>query len=264
MSAPLLAVEDLQVAAPGGQAILHGISLRLERGETLGVVGESGSGKTMMALALMGLLPDGMTAQGRLLLDGAALPAPGSDDWDAIRGRRIGMVFQEPLTALNPAMTVGDQIAEGLVWHRDMPWDQARREAVRLMDRVRIEQAEERAGRYPHQLSGGQRQRACIAIALALRPALLIADEPTTALDVTVQREVLDLLAQFVAEERMALMIVSHNPGVLAYASGRIMVMRRGHVAETGATRDVLTRPAHPYTQALLAAMPRRRGKAGA
>ena len=259
MNAQLLAVENLRVTAADGRAILHDMSFALERGETLGVAGESGSGKTMTALALMGLLPAGMTAQGRLLLDGSALPASGSDEWDVIRGRRIGMVFQEPLTALNPAMTVGDQIAEGLVWHRDMPWSEARQEAVRLMDRVRIDKAEERARRYPHQLSGGQRQRVGIAIAVAMRPALLIADEPTTALDVTVQREVLDLLAELVAEERMALMIVSHNPGVLAYASRRIMVMQRGQAVETGATRDVLTRPAHPYTQALLAAMPRGR-----
>ena len=264
MTSPLLAVENLRVTAPGGQTILHDVSFTLERGETLGMAGESGSGKTMTALALMGLLPATMVVQGRMRLDGVPLPASGSDEWDAIRGRRIGMVFQEPLTALNPAMTVGDQIAEGLVWHRNMSWRQARHEAVRLMDRVRIDQAAERAGRYPHQLSGGQRQRVCIAIAVALRPALLIADEPTTALDVTVQREVLDLLADLVAQERMALLIVSHNPGVLAYACRRIMVMHRGHVVETGETLDVLTRPVDPYTQALLAAMPHRREGTGA
>lgn len=257
MTPPLVRIEGLRIETASGRPILRDLSLALEAGETLGIAGESGSGKTMTALAVMGLLPAGLKTVGRIVFEGNPLPEPDDPAWDEIRGRRIGMVFQEPLTALNPAMSIADQVAEGIVRHRGIGWQQGRAEAVTLLDRVRIPHAAERAQNYPHELSGGQRQRVGIAIAIALRPSLLIADEPTTALDVTVQRDILDLLAELVREEKMALMLISHNPGVLAYATENLLVLRHGECVESGATRQVLTAPAHPYTRGLLEAIPR-------
>ena len=257
MTQPLVSVEDLSIETTSGRPILRELSFKLGRGETLGLAGESGSGKTMTALAMMGLLPAGLKTSGRIVFESNPLPDTDDPAWDELRGRRIGMVFQEPLTALNPAMSIADQVAEGLVRHRGIGWRQGRQEAVALLDRVRIPRAAERAKSYPHELSGGQRQRVGIAIAITLRPALLIADEPTTALDVTVQREILDLLAELVREEKMALMLISHNPGVLAYATESLLVLRHGDCVESGPTRQVLTVPAHPYTRGLLEAIPR-------
>ncbi|MCF1481232.1 ABC transporter ATP-binding protein [Agrobacterium vitis] len=259
---PLLSIRDLSIAVdlPDGRSmpIIEDLSFDLRAGETLGIVGESGSGKSLASLAVIGLLPRVARPTGQILLDGEDLLSASEDRLCKIRGNRIGMIFQEPLTALNPAMTIGDQIAEGLVWHRGLSWRQARREAVVLLDQVRIPDAKRRAGTYPHEMSGGQRQRVGIAIALALKPALMIADEPTTALDVTVQAEVLDILDDLVREYRMALILVSHDLGVIARMCDRTLVLYAGRQMEEGPTRDVLTSPLNPYTRGLLSAVPKR------
>jgi peptide/nickel transport system ATP-binding protein len=261
-----LEVEALAVTAAtpdGPLALLSDVALTLPVGGALGVVGESGSGKTLLALAIIGLLPDGLAAAGRIRLDGVDLLALPEEALCHVRGARIGMVFQEPMSALNPAMTIGAQIAEGLAWHRGLGRAAARAEALRLLDRVRIPGAERRIDSYPHELSGGQRQRVGIAIALAPGPKLLIADEPTTALDVTVQAEILDLLGELVGESGMSLVIISHDLGVIASLSDRMLVMYAGTRVEEGPTHAVLRAPLHPYTRALLAAVPRRGARSG-
>ncbi|WP_022706147.1 ABC transporter ATP-binding protein [Paracoccus zeaxanthinifaciens] len=258
----MLSIRDLRVsfARERGPAaeVLHGIDLDLPKGRTLGIVGESGSGKSVLSLAVMGLLPRSATASGQVLLDGQDVLAMSERQLCGIRGRRIGMIFQEPMTALNPAMRVGDQIAEGLRITQGMPRADARAEALRLLEMVRIPRASERIDSFPHQMSGGQRQRVGIAIALALKPDLLIADEPTTALDVTVQAEVLDILDDLVTELGISLMLISHDLGVIARIADRTLVMYRGDRMEEGETEAVLRRPAHDYTRKLIAAMPRR------
>ena len=264
---PLLSVRDLSVSIRLGDGsrmpILTDVAFDLEAGETLGVVGESGSGKSLLALAIMGLLPGVAKASGTIALAGENLLQASEERLCEIRGNRIGMIFQEPMTALNPAMTVGDQIAEGLVWHRGLSWRDARAQAVDLLDQVRIPDAKRRAKTYPHEMSGGQRQRVGIAIALALKPALMIADEPTTALDVTVQAEVLDILGDLASEYGTALMLVSHDLGVIARMCRRTIVMYAGRRMEEGATQDVLTQPRNPYTRGLIAAVPKRIGDGG-
>ncbi len=263
MSPPLLQVRELSVSlarsAAAEMAVLNDISFVLEKGQTLGIVGESGSGKYLLALAIIGLLPPLMRTRGRIELDGRDLLSLDEDELCRVRGRRIGMIFQEPMTALNPAMTIGDQIAEGIVWHRGVGWSDGRREAVRLLEQVRIADAVSRARNYPHELSGGQRQRVGIAIALASGPELLIADEPTTALDVTVQGEILDILAEHVRTGDMAMILVSHDLGVIAGSCERMIVLYAGARMEEGPTRSVLERPLNPYTRGLLAAIPERR-----
>ena len=264
---PLLEVRDLAVAVqrPSGPSlpILQDVSFHVERGETLGIVGESGSGKSLLALALIGLLPEAARASGTLRFEGTDLLTLPEAALCQIRGARIGMVFQEPLTALNPAMTIGRQIREASAVSRGLGRRAARQEALALLDRVRIPEAARRIDSYPHELSGGQRQRVGIAIALAPGPSLLVADEPTTALDVTVQAEILDLLAELVAERAMALILISHDLGVVARATRHILVLYAGTRFEEGATREVLLRPRNPYTRGLLGAVPRRRGSAG-
>jgi peptide/nickel transport system ATP-binding protein len=260
-----LEVEGLAVVAAtaeGSLALLADVALTLPVGGALGVVGESGSGKTLLALAIIGLLPEGLAASGTVRLDGVDLLTLPEEALCHVRGARIGMIFQEPLSALNPAMTVGAQIAEGLRWHRGLDRAAARAEALRLLDRVRIPGAARRIDSYPHELSGGQRQRVGIAIALAPGPALLIADEPTTALDVTVQAEILDLLGELVGESGMSLIVISHDLGVIASLSDRVLVMYAGTRVEEGSTKAVLRAPLHPYTRALLAAVPRRGARA--
>lgn len=261
---PLLELDRVGVALPNGAGgltpILSDVSVALPRGTVLGIVGESGSGKSLLALAVMGLLPPGAVVTGAIRLDGRDLVPLGEEERCGVRGQRIGMIFQEPLTALNPSMRVGDQIAEGIVWHRGCTWATARREAVRLLDQVRIPDAARRARSHPHELSGGQRQRVGIAIALALEPDLMIADEPTTALDVTVQAEILDILDDLVRDRGMSMILVSHDLGVIARAADRTVVLYAGTRLEEGTTADVLHRPLNPYTRGLLAAMPRRRG----
>ena len=256
----LLRVADLRVTlqtAQGPADALRGVSFAIDRGETVGLIGESGCGKSMTALALMGLLPDGARVAGSIELDGRQLVGLSEGALCEIRGRRIGMVFQEPMTALNPLHTVGHQIAEPLRLHLKLSAADARQRALQLLERVRVPQAARRLDAYPHQLSGGQRQRVVIAIALACGPDLLIADEPTTALDATVQREVLELIGELVAERGMGLLLISHNLAVVARSVRRLMVMYGGIVAEAGPTAGVFERLAHPYTRALFRSRPR-------
>jgi peptide/nickel transport system ATP-binding protein len=256
----LLEVTDLRVmlqTARGPAEALRGLSFSIDRGDTVGLIGESGCGKSITALALMGLLPDGAKVSGSIRLDGRELVGLDEDALCTLRGRRIGMVFQEPMTALNPLHTVGHQIAEPLRLHLGLSAREARARALALLERVRVPEAARRLDAYPHQMSGGQRQRVVIAIALACGPDLLVADEPTTALDVTVQREVLELLGELVAEHSMGLLLISHNLGVMARTVTRLMVMYGGHVVEAGPTDSVFARLAHPYTRALFASRPR-------
>ena len=261
MSDPaLLTVTDLCVTlqtARGPGDALRGVSFTIDRGETLGLIGESGCGKSITALALMGLLPEGAKVTGSIRLDGRELVGLDEGTLCTLRGRRIGMVFQEPMTALNPLHTVGHQIAEPLRLHLKLSASEARQRALQLLERVRVPQAARRLDAYPHQLSGGQRQRVVIAIALACGPDLLVADEPTTALDATVQREVLELISDLVAERGMGLLLISHNLAVVARAVRRLMVMYGGIVAEAGPTESVFERLAHPYTRALFKSRPR-------
>jgi peptide/nickel transport system ATP-binding protein len=256
---PLLDVQNLRVSlnTPRGPAeALRGVSFQLARGQTLGLIGESGCGKSITALALMGLLPEGAAVSGSLRFDGRELLGLPEDDWCRLRGNRLAMVFQEPMSALNPLHPIGRQIAESLRLHKGLDAAAARAEALRLLDRVQLPQAARRLDAYPHQFSGGQRQRVVIAIALACGPDVLIADEPTTALDVTIQREVLDLIAGLVAEDGMALLLISHDLGVMAENVQRTLVMYGGTVVEAGDTDAVFSRLAHPYTRGLFAARP--------
>ncbi|WP_418319410.1 ABC transporter ATP-binding protein [Piscinibacter sakaiensis] len=262
-SAPLLEVADLRVGlhtARGIHEALRGVSFEIDRGQTLGLIGESGCGKSITALALMGLLPDGATTSGSIRFAGRELTTLDEAAWCRLRGNRIGMVFQEPMTALNPLHTVGRQIGESLRLHKGLTGAAARAEALRLLERVKLPQARQRLDAWPHQLSGGQRQRVVIAIALACGPDLLVADEPTTALDVTIQREVLDLIQELVREEGergMALLLISHDLGVMADSVQRLLVMYGGTVVESGPAAEVFERLAHPYTRGLFAARPR-------
>ncbi|MBX3636274.1 MAG: ABC transporter ATP-binding protein [Rubrivivax sp.] len=256
----LLEVDNLRVTlqtSRGAADALREVSFSLDRGQTLGLIGESGCGKSITALALMGLLPEGAKVAGSMRLDGTELTTLPEPDWCRLRGRRIGMVFQEPMTALNPLHTIGRQIAEPLRLHLGLSAAAARAQALRLLERVQLPQAAQRLDAYPHQLSGGQRQRVVIAIALACGPDLLIADEPTTALDVTIQREVLDLIEQLRREDGMGLLLISHDLGVMADTVERVMVMYGGLVVERGPTEQVFERLAHPYTRGLFAARPR-------
>ena len=256
----LLEVSGLRVSlatAYGPAQALRGVSFSLERGGTLGLIGESGCGKSMTALALMGLLPEGASVSGSIRLEGRELTTLDEDALCRLRGDRIAMVFQEPMTALNPLHRIGDQIAEPLRLHRGLGAAAARAEALRLLERVQLPQARERLDSHPHQLSGGQRQRVVIAIALACGPDLLIADEPTTALDTTVQREVLDLLDELRVDSGMALLLISHNLDLMAAHVERLAVMYGGSIVESGPTRQVFERLAHPYTRGLFAARPR-------
>ncbi len=256
----LLEVTDLRVTlqtARGPADALRGVSFAMQRGDTVGLIGESGCGKSITALALMGLLPEGARVGGSIRFDGQELTALDEAALCRLRGARIGMVFQEPMTALNPLHTVGRQIAESLRLHRGASRASARAEALRLLERVQLPQAAQRLDAYPHQLSGGQRQRVVIAIALACGPDLLVADEPTTALDVTIQREVLDLIAELVREDGMGLLLISHDLGVMADTVQRLLVMYGGTVVESGPTAEVFSRLAHPYTRGLFAARPR-------
>ena len=257
---PLLSVTDLRVTlqtARGPADALRGVSFDLARGQTLGLIGESGCGKSITALALMGLLPEAAQVSGSMRFDGRELSTLPEADYCKLRGDRIGMVFQEPMTALNPLHTVGRQIGESLRLHKGMAGAAARAEALRLLQRVQLPEAAKRLDAYPHQLSGGQRQRVVIAIALACGPDLLIADEPTTALDVTIQREVLDLILELVREDGMGLLLISHDLGVMADTVQQLLVMYAGTVVESGPTAAVFDKLAHPYTRGLVAARPR-------
>jgi len=260
-ASPLLEIAGLstELRLPSGRhRALDAVSVTLPRGGTLGVVGESGSGKSMLALAIMGLLPAaiGVTG-GAIRLDGVDLLTLPEPAMRRIRGARIALVFQEPMTALNPLQPIGWQVAEMLVVHRRLSRAEAMRRAVALLDRVGIPDAARRAAEYPHRLSGGLRQRAVIAMALACEPALLIADEPTTALDVTVQAQILDLLADLRQETGMAILLISHDIELVAGFADEVAVMYAGRVVEHGPARATLAQPLHPYTRALLTSVPR-------
>ncbi len=257
---PLIEVADLGVrlnTSRGAAQAVREVSFSLRRGETLGLVGESGCGKSVTALALMGLLPDSAVVSGSIRLDGGELVGLAEADYCRLRGNRISMIFQEPMTSLNPMHTVGRQVAEPLRRHKNLSATVARKEAIALLDRVGLPDAARRVDAYPHQFSGGQRQRITIAMALACQPDVLIADEPTTALDVTIQGQILDLIADLVAERGMAMILISHDLGVIAENVQRMMVMYGGTVVESGPTADVFARMGHPYTQGLFRARPR-------
>jgi peptide/nickel transport system ATP-binding protein len=256
---PLLEVEHLHVQLQthrGPAYAVRDVSFTLERGQTLGVVGESGCGKSMTAMAVMGLLPENARVSGSIRFDGQELTTRSDAQLCAIRGNRIGMIFQEPMTALNPVHSIGRQVAEPLRLHRGLSAQAARKEAIALLDRVGIPDAARRIDAYPHQFSGGQRQRVTIAMALACGPDLLIADEPTTALDVTIQQQILELISALVAERGMALMLISHDLGVIAQNVARMLVMYGGSVVESGPTESVYAHRMHPYTLGLFAARP--------
>ncbi|WP_349295477.1 ABC transporter ATP-binding protein (plasmid) [Thioclava sp. 'Guangxiensis'] len=243
---------------------VRNISFDVHAGETVAVVGESGSGKSVTALSTMRLLPTRTArSRGEILLSGRDLLKLSESEMRSVRGGEIGMIFQEPMTSLNPVFTVGNQLAEALVLHRDMSWSQAEAEALRLMERVRIPSARTRLNEYPHKFSGGMRQRVMIAMALACQPKLLIADEPTTALDVTIQAEILQLIRELQISEQMAVLFITHDMGVVAEVSDRTVVMFRGDLIETGRTEEVFAAPKEPYTRSLLASIPRLGSMAG-
>jgi len=258
---PLLSIEDLRVVfGPPGreQVAIDGVSLSLARGEVLGVVGESGCGKSLTALSVLKLIPDppGRIAGGRILLDGKDLTRAGEREMNRIRGKEISMIFQEPMTALNPVFRVGEQIGETLRVHDRLGRTEARARALQLLERVGISNPLQRLDQYPHELSGGMRQRIMIAIALACRPKILIADEPTTALDVTIQAQILQLLRDLQREMGMAVMLITHDLGVVAQVVDRVAVMYAGRIVEEGSVADVFERPSHPYTRLLLQSIP--------
>jgi len=248
----LLEVDELSLSLRG-TTLLDGVSLAIERGERVGLIGESGSGKSLTALSVMGLVPEGATLTGSIRFDGRELVGLAERDWVQLRGDRISMIFQEPMTALNPVMRVGKQVAEVLELHRGASRASARREAVSLLERVGFDRPDEQSRAFPHQLSGGQRQRVMIAMAIACRPSLILADEPTTALDVTVQAQVLELLVALVEEEGSSLLLVSHDLAVVAGVTERVAVMYGGKVVEEARTEALVAAPRHPYTRALLA-----------
>jgi len=259
--AALLDVIGLCIQFPSDRVAIRvadNVSFRVTEGETLGLVGESGCGKSVTARALLRLVPPpGRIVSGRILFQGTDLLQLTERQMRSYRGRRIALVVQEPMTALNPVFTVGYQIAEGPIVHGMMGKTKALAEAARLMDLVKIPDASRRVRDYPHQMSGGMRQRVLIAMALASRPSLLVADEPTTALDVTLQAEILDLLSQLKGEFGLSLLLISHNLGVIAESADRVAVMYAGRIVETAPVRPLFASPAHPYTAGLLRSVPR-------
>jgi ABC-type dipeptide/oligopeptide/nickel transport system ATPase component len=259
MTAPLLDVQDLTVVFDGARGSLtavNRVSFQIAPGETLGLVGESGSGKSVTAFAILRLLqPPGRATGGRVMFEGRDLLTLPEREMRDVRGARISLIFQEPMTALNPVMRVGDQIAEAMTVHGRPPAE-AQARAEELLNAVGIPDAARRARDYPHQLSGGMRQRVMIAIALACHPPLIIADEPTTALDVTIQAQVLELLRELKARYNLALLLITHDFGVIAEMADRVAVMYRGSLVEEGPVRQILRAPTHDYTRNLLAAIP--------
>ncbi len=258
----LLDVKDLHVSFftyAGEVQAVRGISYKLDRGEVLAVVGESGCGKSVMSQSIMGLLPPytGKIKQGSIMLNDRDVVKLTDKEMEKVRGTEVGMIFQDPMTTLNPTMTVGKQIAEGIVKHQKLSRKEAFEKAVDMLKLVEIPNARERAHQYPHEFSGGMRQRAMIAIALACNPGLLIADEPTTALDVTIQAQVLELMKNIREKTNAAIMIITHDLGVVANMAERIMVMYAGKVVEAGSLDDIYYRSRHPYTWGLLRSIPR-------
>lgn len=244
----ILDVQGLGVQARDGSPLVHDVSFRLDAGERLSLIGESGSGKSLTSFAVTGLLPDGLTASGRVELDGVQVIGAKERALVPLRGRTVSLVFQEPLTALDPLMRLGRQVAGPLRRHLGLRGDELRRAVLAALEEVRLPDPERIARAYPHEISGGQRQRVAIAAALACRPQLLIADEPTTALDVTVQAEILTLLDGLIAERGMALLFVSHDLAVVSQMTDRVLVLRGGRVVEEGSVHRILTAPTDPYT----------------
>jgi oligopeptide/dipeptide ABC transporter ATP-binding protein len=257
----LLAVQQLEVEFPaphGRLAAVREVSFEIAPGEVLGLVGESGSGKSVTALAVMGLLPESARAAGYIRLEGRELLALPAAEMRKLRGSRLAMIFQEPMTALNPVMRIGDQIAEAVAAHSEqrLSASELRRRAIEALREVAIPEPERRWRDYPHQLSGGQRQRVMIAMAIVNRPALLVADEPRTALDVTVQAQILELLAQLRQRLGLAMLFISHDLAVVSQVAQRVAVMYGGSIVESAPVRELFLRPAHPYTHGLLASVP--------
>jgi ABC-type glutathione transport system ATPase component len=251
----LLTVQILSVAEKDrkdGGTLLRGVSFSMAGGEIVGLVGESGSGKSLTGLALMGLLPPGLTAAGRVMFDGRLLDPSRPEQWEQVRGRRIAMVFQEPASCLNPVLQAGRQVSEVFTAHGMASGAEARRRALAVLGECGVESPQARFSQYPHQLSGGLKQRVMLAMAVACGPDLLIADEPTSALDPTVQRQVLSVLEGRVRETGTALLLISHDLGVIARLAQRVLVMHKGRIVESGATGEVCRRPRHPYTRRLL------------
>lgn len=243
--------------------VVDDVSFSVDRGETLAIVGESGSGKSMTSLSIMGLVPQpgGRIASGQILLEGSDLVTAPREAIYQIRGADIAMVFQEPMSSLNPVLTIGEQIAEVLMYHKRLSRSAARQESVELLKRVGFARADALYDEYPHQLSGGMRQRVMIAIALSCNPRLLIADEPTTALDVTVQAQILDLLRRLSAEYDSGILLITHDLGVVAELADRVVVMYAGQIVEQAAVADLFDHPQHPYTRGLMASVPRLEGE---
>jgi oligopeptide/dipeptide ABC transporter ATP-binding protein len=257
---PLLKIDHLTTVfdLPSGPVpAVDDVSFEIQQGETLGVVGESGSGKSVTAFSIMRLVqPPGRIAHGAVYFKGRDLLRLSEREMQSVRGAEISLIFQEPMTALNPVFTIGDQLRETLVVHRRATGREAREYAIELLQSVRIPDAARRVNDYPHQLSGGQRQRVLIAMALACKPALVIADEPTTALDVTIQAQILDLLREMKSAFNLSLLLITHDLGVIAETADRVAVMYAGRIVEQGTVRDIFSRPQHPYTRGLLASMP--------
>ena len=258
----LLEINDLQTqffTSAGTVKAVDGVSYTVEEGETVAVVGESGSGKSVTAMSIMRLIPwpPGKIVGGSIMFDGQDLLSLSEDEMREIRGRDIGMIFQEPMTSLNPVLTIGMQLTEPMIAHLDMSEDEAMAKAVKLLGMVGISEPERRLAQYPHHLSGGMRQRVVIAMALACDPKLIIADEPTTALDVTIQAQILELMKNLTRELGVAMIIITHNLGVVARYADRVNVMYAGRIIESGVASDIYHRPRHPYTLALLKSVPR-------
>ena len=257
---PLLEVEDLRVEFPTRRGVLvavDGISFAIEEGEVLGVVGESGAGKSLTGMSIIGLLePPGRIAEGRVRLDGQRIDNLAPEAMRRIRGKQIGAVFQDPLTSLNPLYTIGRQLVETISTHLDLGERAARSRALELLSEVGIPAPERRIDSYPHEFSGGMRQRVVIALALAANPRLLIADEPTTALDVSIQAQIIALLKRLCREHGTAVMLVTHDMGVIAETADRVAVMYAGRIAEIGSVHDVIQAPRHPYTEGLMGSIP--------
>ena len=265
--APLLEVRDLRVEFPtrrGTLVAVDGVSFAIGPGEVLGVVGESGAGKSLTGMAVIGLLePPGRIGAGEILLEGRRIDRLPPEEMRRLRGRRIGAIFQDPLTSLNPLYTVGEQLVETILTHLELDRAQARRRALQLLDEVGIPAPEARFGHYPHQFSGGMRQRVVIALAIAAEPRLIVADEPTTALDVSIQAQIIALLKHLAREHGTAVMLITHDMGVIAETAHRVAVMYAGRIAEIGPVREVLQAPRHPYTVGLMGSIPRLGAGAG-
>jgi len=259
---PVLTVESLRTEFATGDGppvvAVNNLSFKVHRGETLCIVGESGCGKSLTALSVLRLLPRpyGRIGGGRVLLDGQDLTVMSDSEIRAIRGRAVSMIFQEPMTSLNPVLTIGRQIAETVMVHEGLPWQACMGRALEMLRQVRIPEPERRLHEYPHQLSGGMRQRVMIAMALACRPRVLLADEPTTALDVTIQAQILDLIRELQQETGTAVVLITHDLGVVAEMAQRVLVMYAGSKVEEGGAEEIFDAPSHPYTRGLMAAMP--------